>query len=373
MENKTKNKNVDSITDDYEQNINFIPINSSFNGESLMGNTTITQLNIENINEQINDTKILESKKGIIYQLCMLKGFDELTELLKLMANSRSLSFLNKEFRDGITCLRDAKMLYELYEILELNFKSHKTIDENFLISSILLFSYEYQERLIILILEKNIKFQSFFYSKLIDSLVKENQILSAANIFFLFNFNYSDNQYPDMNLFIEKLISNNLFPKFYAKFRELYLLNEKAFYNNKTEYQNKYNNYVLNKIEPIETMKNYDMFNKDLEYSYYNKDEFVNNNDNQINRNLEFYIEDDEINNIIEAISCKLQKNLRLNKKASSKELKEILLEKEKSCDLIPSEDGSDNLFNNNIFYKNKILEEIICNALLQEISKKM
>lgn len=389
MENITKTNTTEEKTDDYELNINFIPINSSNNEESLIGNTTITQINIEKLDLN-NDTKILENKKGIIYQLCMLKGFDELTEILKLMANSRSLSFLSKEFKDGITCLRDAKMLYELYEVLEINFKSHKSMDENFLISSILLFSYEYQERLIILILEKNIKFQPFFYSKLIDALVKEDQILSAANIFFLFNFNFSENLFPNMNLLIEKLISNNLFSRFYAKFRDTYLLNDKIFQANidylniqskavKTNYdthQVVIYDKLNNNFEDNENLNTnfYNNYNQDFEYSYYSKDDQININNIEFTKEVVISnVDDEEINLILESISLKVQKNLRLEKKTSSKELKEILLEREKSFDLIPSEESSDNHNNNIVFLKNKVLEEMTCNSILQEVSKKM
>ena len=86
MENITKINTTEEKTDDYELNINFIPINSSNNEESLIGNTTITQINIEKLDLN-NDTKILENKKGIIYQLCiyfqfLLLHFDQVTPVL---------------------------------------------------------------------------------------------------------------------------------------------------------------------------------------------------------------------------------------------------------------------------------------------------
>mmetsp|Transcript_17563 Transcript_17563/g.18211 ORF Transcript_17563/g.18211 Transcript_17563/m.18211 type:complete len:215 (+) Transcript_17563:45-689(+) len=201
-------------------------MNSDSNQETIR-KLSLSQTDLENNPKDSNDKEI---ESSVITTLCQLKGFEELISLLKVMARSRGLSFLRKEFTQGIKCLRDAMMLSELYEILEIHFKANKSIEENFLISAIKLFKPESQQKLIVLIIEKKIPLESSFYTKLIDVLVSDNQINSAMVFFFMFDYNFEGYNFPNVNLLIDKVIYNDLLKRFFDLYQTQYILNERVY-----------------------------------------------------------------------------------------------------------------------------------------------
>ncbi len=161
-----------------------------------------------------------------INSLCSLKGFNELADILKIIARSKNLSFMTNDFNKGLKALLYSMMYKELCEILDLAFNNQKSIEENLLIQIIICIPAYLQKRIICSIIINEIMLQPFFFSKLIDSLMQDDQVSTAVAFFFLINF--TTNAFlPDTKLFCEKVCSRKEYlMSFYEQFRKQYLKN---------------------------------------------------------------------------------------------------------------------------------------------------
>eukprot|EP00340_Litonotus_pictus_P004042 CAMPEP_0170528750 /NCGR_PEP_ID=MMETSP0209-20121228/14228_1 /TAXON_ID=665100 ORGANISM="Litonotus pictus, Strain P1" /NCGR_SAMPLE_ID=MMETSP0209 /ASSEMBLY_ACC=CAM_ASM_000301 /LENGTH=517 /DNA_ID=CAMNT_0010820145 /DNA_START=11 /DNA_END=1561 /DNA_ORIENTATION=+ len=400
-------------------------MNSDSNQETIR-KLSLSQTDLENNPKDSNDKEI---ESSVITTLCQLKGFEELISLLKVMARSRGLSFLRKEFTQGIKCLRDAMMLSELYEILEIHFKANKSIEENFLISAIKLFKPESQQKLIVLIIEKKIPLESSFYTKLIDVLVSDNQINSAMVFFFMFDYNFEGYNFPNVNLLIDKVIYNDLLKRFFDLYQTQYILNERVYgssninsnnnkkfnkesvkcdiltekegksycisnYDQKSSFTDAYMcgysydiSYTTHKSEvitenPKENRKNTTEKTGVEESLMSNQEEAINKTECDPSEESEnVFIEDADFEKLLHEIGIKVQESLSLGKK-ESEEIKELIHSKlpirdhsTKELGMVEESEENSSLFDKTInkdFIKNPALEEIISNTLLTELAKK-
>lgn len=168
-----------------------------------------------------------EEEANIICKLCKLKGYSELVEILKLIASTPNLVFLKREYKKGVKVLMNAMRFLDVYEILEIGFRNGKKTEENFVISILIALPTILQAKLVSSIVNYKVCFEPFFFSKLIDSLVIDGQIISAINIFFVFSFNQTA-FLPDINQFIERLFAQDhpYLLTFFRLFNTKYLSN---------------------------------------------------------------------------------------------------------------------------------------------------
>lgn len=345
----------------------------------------------DNFNKNTDPYGIYIKNSSIITELCNLKGFDELTSLLLILAKNNSLSFFNNEYINGIICLKEAKKLYELFIVLETHFNNKKNMDEKLLISLLLLFPFESQKKLIYLILKNKINLTSFFYCEFIDMLVKYDQVYSAMFFFFIFDYNYVESQMVNMPLFIEKLIKYNLLESFYTNYNQKYLLNQKVYnIEDGKEVKDQSHISIGYDCESIYSQNKGSVLNVTWNINNKTNIKEVDINDGKTN-----YLDDnDSIDNDIESLIdtfdfCKeiqaslvhdsttaLQGEENYNAKHNKYKDEFIFDDYDMSDDNDDDEDGINNTEDDSDdedFYKNTKLEQYICNSLLDEMSKRV
>lgn len=285
-----------------------------------------------------------EDEASIICKLCKLKGYSELVEILKLIAATPSLMFLKREYKKGVKVLMNALRFMDVYEILETSFRNGKKTEENFVISILIALPSILQAKLVSSIVINKVSFEPFFYSKLIDSLVIDGQLMNAVNVFFVFNFGQTS-FLPDMNQFIERLFANDhpYLLVFYRLFSTKYFSNNSVFEEEPDTSINSLLNLTNteNGIEP-------ESEDKDL---VFNVDQYLSQFDN--------YTE-----GLIESSSY-------YNHTHSENNLDESVL----TCDAEIMQTQTNKIFTDIDFnlIKNLKLEAEVCNKLILEFTKKL
>ena len=281
-----------------------------------------------------------------INKLCSLKGYTELVEILKMMTKSKNLNFMQNDYQQGLKALLHSNMYVDLYEILELSFIFKKHIDENILISIIVALPSNLQKKLICSLLINNIQLQPFFYGKLINNLLIDDQVKTAITIFYLLNFNNNDSFLPNTSLLVEKSCLNNQNYEFFiSQFKENYL--------NKKEYQ------PIKEIAEVEAEDKKDFQEEesisDYSMSQFDIEKFVDNLEINFSKS---YIEE-------ESQTTQFDNSVFEDDKESVDfdEIKTIITKYTKVNNTLSNIDSS----------KNKKLETLICNSLIFEFANRI
>lgn len=343
---------------------------------------------------------------NIISVLANMKRNEDLIMVLKNVAENRNLGFMQKELMTGLKYLKDAVMYKELYEILEIMFKSSKKeFDEKFFCSVFVKFNFVKQQQLLKIINDNNVSISNNFPSLIINSLVEDNQIKNA--IIFFFNLNYISISLLKINNFVIKIFDHNLFIYFYNYFRKFYLLGNNCEVNIKNgenskkttnSLENNEKNNIMSSISDYEinnescmNLDNTDSIDKnevdvntisshitpsqDAIFSYYIEDEANESQElNDIDINTMNILEKIESNIRNNQTSCENQAlNFYFNENISEVDLDDNKFIKINNYQLnVNKELNYDNKSNHKFKFKiNKDLETDICEAILSQLPK--
>ena len=280
----------------------------------------------------------------VISKLSKMQCYPEIIKILLLLSQNKALKFLNNEFLVGIIALRDAHLHSDLFEIIINSIKIKKEINEEFLLSIISIYSTSKQEKIVFSLWKDRNLYSPGFFTKLVDILVQEDQILQAMNYFFHFDFNLNCYNFPNLQLFIDKIIDKGYINDFFKLFRENYL-------ENNLEYKG---DIDVVKVPQKKIHEESSSLIKSSCESYFSYDNPSNNFTYSESLKTEEEEEQSELESLLETFTNQIQLSLSQYN------------ENETNLDKVTENKSSSK------FHKNLILEQQISEALLTQLSKR-